>query len=276
MVRLIYLLFLLYYLPTNTVLADSIIKEQSFPTSGGKTLYVKANCGDVNVITWNKDEAYIKISGNDNAKNAFKFEMEEKNGNIYVTVSSPNTKSYNNISLKIEASVPGNYNSEISSSGGDLSFYGISGNLVLKTAGGNIKIDNSSGKSEIKTAGGDILINSFSGEINAKTSGGDVQINNTSGKISAKTSGGNMKLVYSGDNKGIDLSTSGGNIHLYLPDDFSANANLITSGGEIKCDFEVKGKIDSHKSMIKGKINNGSEVLSCKTNGGNIIIEKTK
>lgn len=276
MVRLIYLLFLLYYLPTNTVLADNIIKEQSFPTSGGKTLYVKANCGDVNVTTWNKDEAYIKISGNDNARNNLKFDLEEKNGNVYLTISNSNSKSYNNISLKIEASVPENYNSEISSSGGDLSFYGISGNLALKTAGGNIKIDNSSGKSELKTSGGDILISSFSGEINAKTSGGDVQLNSTSGKISAKTSGGNMKLIYSGENKGIDLSTSGGNIYLQLPDDFSADANLITSGGEIKCDFEVKGKVDTHKSIIKGKINNGSEVLSCKTNGGNIIIEKAK
>lgn len=276
MVKLIYLLFLLYYLPVNTLLADGIIKEQTFSTSGGKTLYVKAQCGDVKVTTWNKNEAYIKISGNDNAKENFKFEMEEKNGNIHLTVSSPTNKSLENIILKIEANVPENYNSEISSAGGDLNLSGLNGNIILKTAGGDIKLKNISGKSELKTSGGDIDINSFSGELTAKTSGGNIDINGIDGKIIAKTSGGDVTVKYTGENKGIELSTSGGSIKLYLSESFSADVNLITNGGEIKCDFEVKGKIDTHKSKISGKINNGGEEISCKTNGGNITIEKLK
>jgi hypothetical protein len=275
MVKLIYLLFLLYYLPANSVLADGIIKEQTLPTSPGKTLYVKAQSGDVTITSREKDEAYIKITGNDNAKENYEYLIEEKNGDIYITVSGKSSSNwFKNIKLKIEVTVPGNYNAEISSSGGDMDITGINGNLSLKTAGGDIKLQSISGKSEIKTAGGDIKVSSFSGELNAKTAGGDIEFTGSDCKISAKTSGGNIIVKYSGENKGIELASSGGDIKLFLPESISANIDFSTSGGEIKSALEISGKLNTSKTKIKGKINNGGEQITCKSNGGNITIEK--
>lgn len=275
MVKLIYLLFLLYYLPANSVLADGIIKEQTLPTSQGKTLYVKAQSGDVTITSKDKDEAYVKITGNDNAKEDYEYAIEEKNGDIYVTVTGKSGSNwFKNIKLKIEVTVPVNYNAEISSSGGDMDITGIKGNLALKTAGGDIKLQSISGKSDIKTAGGDIKVNSFSGELNAKTAGGDIEYTGSDCKISAKTSGGNIIVRYSGENKGIELASSGGDIKLYLPETISANVDFSTSGGEIISALEISGKMNTSKSKIKGKINNGGEQITCKSNGGNITIEK--
>ena len=73
MVKLIYILFLFCILSVQSAFSDGIIKEKSLSTSQGKSLNVKSDCGDVNISTWNKDEAFIKIIGNDNAKEKMVF-----------------------------------------------------------------------------------------------------------------------------------------------------------------------------------------------------------
>ena len=277
MKKLLYFLFLIYTLPVQTIFADGIIKEQTFQTSPGKTLHVAANYGDVKVTGWSKSEAYIKISGNDNAKSITDIDLKEKDGDIYITTSFENNmKSNTNYKLTIEISVPEKYNSEISTSGGDVSFDGINGNIKLRTAGGDIKLNNVSGKSELKTAGGDIKAYSYTGELIAKTAGGNIDISCTSTKISAKTAGGEVIVKYSGENNGIELTSSGGNINLFLPDNFGANVNLLSNAGEIKSDFEVIGSVNKSKTKMKGKINGGGEEISCKSNGGNITLERLR
>ncbi|MFA5405201.1 MAG: DUF4097 family beta strand repeat-containing protein [Ignavibacteria bacterium] len=277
MVKLIYLLFLLYYFPAQSALADEIIKEQSLPTSQGKTLNVKSDCGNVNITTWSKDEAYIKITGNNNVKEQMEFNIEEKNGDIYVTVKkSQGIKTLSNISLKIEVSIPEKFNTDIKTAGGDISLGNLTGNVEMKTAGGDIVLNNITGNSELKTAGGDINISGSEGSIEAKTAGGDINISGSKGSIDAKTAGGDITVKYTGENKGIDLSTAGGNVKLYLPENFSANIDFKTSAGEISLDFEYTGKFNKSKTKINGKINNGGELISCKTSGGNIVLEKIK
>lgn len=277
MTKLIYLLFLLYYLPVNTILADGIIKEQILATSQGKTLIVKSDCGDINISTWSKNEAYVKITGNDNAKESMEFNIEEKNGNIQViTKKTPGLKSLNNVNLKIEVSIPEKYNTEISTAGGDISLGNLTGNVEMKTAGGNIVLESISGKTELKTAGGDIMVKSSSGDIEASTAGGNININGSNGMIEAKTAGGDIIVNYSGENKGIELKTSGGDVKLYVPDNFSANINLKTSSGDIKMGFPFDGEINKSHTKISGKINGGGKSVSCKTSGGDIVLDKIK
>jgi len=126
----------------------------------------------------------------------------------------------------------------------------------------------------LKTAGGDIKITSYSGVLKAKTAGGNIDFYGSDCKISAKTAGGNIKVKYSGENKGIELGSAGGDINLYVPENFSAKIELSTNGGDIKTDLDIKGKYNSTKSKISGILNNGGEEVSCKSNGGNIYIEK--
>jgi DUF4097 and DUF4098 domain-containing protein YvlB len=277
MARLFYFIFLLYCFPAQSILADGIIKEQTLATTQEKTLNVKAHCGDVNIITWDKNEAYVRISGNDNAKEKMEFVIEEKNGNINITAKkSSGIKSLDNTNLKIEVSIPDKFNVEISTAGGDISLSNLTGNVEMKTAGGDIVLKNVSGKTELKTAGGNIKIESSSGDISASTAGGDINIKSSNGTIEAKTSGGNIIAYYTGENKGIELKTAGGDISLYVPDDFPANINLSTSSGDINIGFKFDGKINKSHSKITGTINNGGKTVSCKTSGGNIVLDKIK
>jgi|WetSurMetagenome_2_1015567.scaffolds.fasta_scaffold36568_2 DUF4097 and DUF4098 domain-containing protein YvlB len=278
MVKLIYILFLFCLLTAQSILADEIIIEQSLPTSQGKTLIVKSDCGDLNISTWNKDEAYVKITGNDNAKEKMEFNIEEKNGDIYVTAKkSSGIKFLENTNLKIDISIPEKFNTEISTAGGDINLGNLTGNVDMKTAGGDIVLKSIKGNTDLKTAGGDIKVESFNGNFSAKTAGGDIIISGSDGSIEAKTAGGDITVKYTGENKGMELSTAGGNVSLYLPENFSANIDLKTSSGDIKMGFEYtneSGKLKNGK--IKGKINSGGELISCRTSGGNIIVEKNK
>jgi DUF4097 and DUF4098 domain-containing protein YvlB len=278
MAKLIYILLLFCILPVQYILADGIIKEQNLPTSQGKTLIVKSDCGDINISTWIKDEAYIKITGNDNAKENMEFNIEEKNGDVYVTIKkSSGIKFLDNTNLKIDISIPEKFNTEISTAGGDINLGNLTGNVDMKTAGGDIVLKSIKGNSDLKTAGGDIKVESFNGNFSAKTAGGDIIMSGSDGSIEAKTAGGDITVKYTGENKGMELSTAGGNVRLYLPENFPANIDLKTSSGNIKIGFEYtneSGKLKNGK--IKGKINGGGELISCRTSGGNIIVEKNK
>lgn len=278
MLQKLLFLFLIYTFPVQYILADGIIKEQSLATTQGKSLNVKSDCGDVIITTWNKSEAYVKISGNDNAKDKMTFDIKEKNGDIYVTAGkSHGISALNNVSLKIEVNIPEIFNTSVATAGGDLSLANLTGSANLKTTGGDIDIKNINGDVNVKTAGGDIKAESLKGNFAAKTAGGNINFSGSDGSIAAKTAGGDITVKYNGDNKGINLKTSGGNINLYLPENISAKVNLSTSNGDIKSDFSITGDVSkSSKQKITGEIGSGGELISCKTSGGDISMQKIK
>lgn len=278
MLRKMFFLFLIYTLPFQYILADGIIKEQTLTTSEGKTLNVKSDLGNVAISTWNKSEAYVKISGNDNAKENLTFNIEEKSGDIYIVVEKQTGVKYlKEVNLKIEVSIPSKFNSNIKTAGGDINLTEITGDIDMKTAGGNIEIKNVKGDVNLKTAGGDIKIESSAGNINAKTAGGNIDITGTEGAINAKTAGGDISVKYKGENKGINLATAGGDVYLNIPENFSAIVDLSTTSGEIKSDFSLNSDVrryENHK--MKGTIGSGGELIKCRTTGGNISLEKSK
>ena len=110
------------------------------------------------------------------------------------------------------------------------------------------------------------------GNIDAKTSGGDVEINSKNGKISAGTSGGDIGVKYFGDNKGVELYTSGGSIKVQLSSDFSADVLFKTSGGSIKNKFNNSRATEITKNKFEGKFNDGGAEFTAKTSGGSIYI----
>ena len=127
---------------------------------------------------------------------------------------------------------------------------------------------------DVSTSGGDIKARNFKGDISASTSGGDIFLKGSDSKIYAETSGGDINLEYSGENKGIDLETSGGDIQIKLPSDFSASANMNTSGGEIECDLTANNAKRISSTRFEADLNNGGASLVAKTSGGDITIKK--
>ncbi len=196
------------------------------------------------------------------------------------------------IRLRFELIIPDKYNAYVSSSGGDIQLKDLTGNIELKTSGGDvavrntngelkvgtsggdISLDNNSGDITLKTSGGDIQTHSFSGNIYASSSGGDVTLQGSDGTVEASSSGGEVTLDYTGDNKGIKLTSSGGDIKLKLPADFNAHAELYTSGGDIECAFKGNNAEKISSSKYEADFNNGGNTVYAKTSGGDIVVKK--
>ncbi len=235
-----------------------VIKEERFPVSQGKELKVKVDGGDVIVTSWDKSEVYIKVLGNENAREKLDFNFENNDSYVQLNVESKESffNWFSNISLRIEIKVPGKFNTNIHTSGGDIKLARVEGNHQLKTSGG------------------DVISEDFTGTMDASTSGGDISLKGSNSSINANTSGGDIKLDYSGENMGIDLSTSGGDILVKLPESFDAAMELSTSGGDVSCDLSLNNTTKLSDSKIIADLNNGGEEFVAHTSGGDIDVRK--
>ncbi|MBZ0198498.1 MAG: DUF4097 domain-containing protein [Ignavibacteriaceae bacterium] len=273
----------------------SVIDEKTFQISSGKTLRVDTRPGDVMITPWEKDEVYIKVYGNDKAREKMKFDF---NGNSNeVAVTGKYERSFFNwgnsgIKVRYEIKTPSNFNVTVSTAGGDVRVGGIKGsvtiktsggdvdiketrgNLLVATSGGDITLENPEGNTKASTSGGDINGVNYKGNLKVTTSGGDIKLSGGNGSIEAKSSGGDIKLEYNGINEGIALATSGGDIDIYVPADFKASLMLSSSGGGVDSDFKTENQTNRSKRKLEGDINGGGPKLVAKTSGGEINLRK--
>ena len=271
-----------------------VLQEKTFQINQGKTLKLDASSGNIEISTWDKNEVYVKISGNNRAKEKTEFTFSNDENMVEITAKTKSSFfGWNKgIKLKFDIKLPKNFNPETHTSGGNIKLEGLNGNPDLKTSGGNIyvknssgnirtntsggeiRVENVSGSMKLSTSGGNISANNFNGNFDARTSGGNIKLAGNDSKIYAETSGGDIKLDYKGQNKGIELNTSGGDIDINLPADINAAANLSSSGGRISCDFKGNNAVKVSSSKFEADINNGGNPLYAKTSGGDIEVSK--
>ena len=271
-----------------------VLQEKTFQINQGKTLKLDASSGNIEISTWDKNEVYVKISGNNRAKEKTEFTFSNDENMVDITAKTKSSFwGWNKgIKLKFDIKLPKNFNPETHTSGGNIKLEGLNGNPNLKTSGGNIyvknssgnirtntsggeiRVENVSGSMKLSTSGGNISANNFNGNFDARTSGGNIKLAGNDSKIYAETSGGDIKLDYKGQNKGIELNTSGGDIDINLPADINAAANLSSSGGRISCDFKGNNAVKVSSNKFEADINNGGNPLYAKTSGGDIEVSK--
>jgi DUF4097 and DUF4098 domain-containing protein YvlB len=264
-----------------------LLHDKTYPIQPGKQLKLETSSGDVNISSWSKNEVEIKVFGNERAAEKVDFYFDTDNNQISVS-SKTNGWTSSGIRIRFEIKVPSSFNNIISTSGGDIKIDGIAGSIKLKTSGGDIDLSNLAGSMNASTSGGDISFSKvkgdinlstsggdikgvgFSGDANVSTSGGDILLDANNAKISAKTSGGDISLLYTGENKGINLSTSGGSIDIKVPDDFNASVKLSSGGGNVRTDFKGQNAVKISSAKFEADINKGGNNLIAKTSGGNI------
>jgi hypothetical protein len=272
-----------------------VLHEKTFEISPGKDLRLDTSVGDVVITGWDKSEVYVKILGNKKAMEKMEFDFD--NDENYVEIIAKKEGFFNfwgeGINLRFEIQVPATFNNEVHTSGGDIKLFGVNGDNLLKTSGGDVFVKNTEGELDISTSGGDIVLDKNKGNIEASTSGGDIEgrdfygnlyvstsggnirLKGSNSKIIAETSGGNIALEYEGTNKGIELSTSGGDIMVKLPSDFNASALMSTSGGDISCNLTANNAKKISSTKFEADLNNGGNRFILKTSGGDIVVEKS-
>lgn len=271
-----------------------LIKEKNFSVKDWQNLYVQASGADVKVDSWDKPEVNIKIFGNKRAAEKMEFDIYQNSDVVKVIAKRRGSFlnfSFGSFDVRIEAIVPKNFNTNLNSSGGDISVANLTGAFQIKTSGGDVSFSNTNGKLSAETSGGDIVLTNHKGEMGLSTSGGDIHCGKVegdldasstggeinleiaNGKVHASTSGGDIDINYIGDNKGIYASTSGGDVHVSLPRNFKARAEF-ESNGDIDNNFQNAKSIKVSRGFNSAELNGGGEELHLKSTGGDITVNQ--
>lgn len=235
------------------------------------TVKVQTSGGDIRTAKFT-GKAVLKTSGGDIdvASSTSDLEIQTSGGNIRV----------GNVGKSLRGST----------AGGDITIGDVGGDAKVSTAGGNVKVGKVTGQATLSTAGGDVELNGGTGVIQASTSGGDIRLAYISGSVRASTSGGDINAELTpGGNGRSKLSSSGGNIVLYVPETAKATISaLIRIQGrwrtqkdeyKIRSEFKEESSVrDDDEREIRARyvLNGGGEDITLETVNSNIEIRKLK
>ncbi len=161
-------------------------------------------------------------------------------------------------------------NTRLGTSGGDIDVTRLTGDLEAKTSGGYIQLSDISGKVVARTSSGNVIATGIRGDSDLKTSGGDIRAS-IDGRIAAHTSGGDVTAELVGANRGISVTSSGGDLTVRVPKTTTAALNASTSGGSVRTELPVTTtEMGDHK--LTGTINGGGNQIYARTSGGSIKV----
>lgn len=171
----------------------------------------------------------------------------------------------------------------------------VGSELNISTMGGQLKIDEAMNGAKLKTMGGDIEVNKAAKFVDAETMGGDVEIKEVNGWVEATTMGGDVyvKLTCDAndDDRDVKIKSMGGDITLYVPDNFSMDVEVEIvyceddeEDIEIRSDFDLTGDREYHKKdwnncrtkklIGEGNFNGGKNKVRILTYDGIVNIKK--
>ncbi len=285
----------------SLVAADQQKKfEKQFSVTEGGSLFVNADAGDVTIDTWDKNEVsvVVEVEGSDSRAEKYKVEFKQE-GNTVTVTGKVHDKSFfkwhvGSLRAYYTIHTPKKFNTTVETSGGDVRAKNLTGRCDYSTSGGNIRVEVIDGDTklgtsggnihardvhgdlEAETSGGNVVCENISGNVNGYTSGGDVELMGVGGRVKGGTSGGNIIVRVAGENKGIDVETSGGDIDIFVKEGIGADIDAETSGGSVDCELPVTVRGKVRDSELHGKINGGGNPIRASTTGGNIRIAEYK
>jgi DUF4097 and DUF4098 domain-containing protein YvlB len=204
--------------------------------------------------------------------------------------------------------VPANFNADLDTAGGDISANNLTGNVKVDTSGGNLNfaqihgdvhadtsggditakncdgstnLDTSGGRIEVTggrgslsadTSGGQVTVLNRVGDTKVESSGGKLRLGNISGKLNAETSGGSVSVILPSPVAGdVRLETSGGSITVLTPPNAALTIDAETSAGSVRSDLPISG-VRADSDSLKGTLNGGGTKLVLRSSAGSIEI----
>jgi DUF4097 and DUF4098 domain-containing protein YvlB len=281
--------------------------EKTFTVQPGGTLKIQTSGGDIKVLTGTGNEVKVTATERIHADSEAKADellkdldlsIEQQGDNVtavakYNKQGGWHFRSWPPVNVSFTVVVPGKYNVDLNTSGGDIKLESINGHARLRTSGGDLKLDRVEGEVDGGTSGGDISLREGTANVKLSTSGGDIHVDRAGGEANLSTSGGNIEIK--SVRSRLTASTSGGDIRANIEGALKGDCRLTTSGGEVvvavdkDTAFDLKshtsgGDVDAagitiaidqgglRKSSLAGKVNGGGPLLYLGSSGGDIRI----
>ncbi|HLX12492.1 MAG TPA: DUF4097 family beta strand repeat-containing protein [Bacteroidota bacterium] len=265
--------------------------EKKYTVQPGGLLSVDADEGDVTITGSEGTEAEITVTMRGDAERLDNYHVDINQDGNTIKIEGKEDRNFfhhwngSNMEVHFDIKLPKKFDLDLQTaggditlndmngkldgktSGGDLELTGISGTVDMRTSGGNVKVHNGDGDLTLRTSGGNIRGDKVTGIFDVETSGGNIDLMNVDAKLNASTSGGEIEVELV-SNKGVSLSTSGGNVRVRMEKSLAADIEAETYGGDVNCDLEYSGKIKD--GSMNGKLNGGGALIRAKTSGGDI------
>jgi len=291
------LLIIAATLGTSVALAAHRTYDNRLNAPPGGRLTFEADVGSVTVV--GSDARYIVVHADLRASESFlsDFHISAEQTQSGVTISARKSHDgwfhwfgFGSSRVQFTVEVPRDYPVYLQTAGGDLtvrdlnasvragtsggnaSVQNVAGTIDLHTSGGSIDAQHLNGSSKLSTSGGGIDVADSTGDLDLRSSGGSIRLQNDDGRIDAHTSGGNIRAELRA-NRGINLSTSGGNITVMLPQDTRASVDAETSGGRVSSDFTLSTTQITDSEHLRGAIGGGGPPIDLHTSGGDVRLE---
>ncbi len=264
--RILGLVLSVLALATLAAAGDEGTRSKSFTVTKGGNLEISTGVGDVRIRPWDKNEVAITVDGLDDQE-LDRVKMTQSGNTIRVSYRPRWSEHGGNVLF--EASVPSQFNLDLTTSGGDIAIEGtmngkidgstaggditlgtvMGGPVDMSTSGGDITVESVAKTLDAKTAGGDIQIGDVGGEARVSTSGGGISVGKVSGKVTMSTAGGDLELK--GASGRVVARTSGGDVRLR---GVTGSIAASTAGGEVDAELVPSGKGDSKLTSAGGNI----------------------
>ena len=143
-----------------------------------------------------------------------------------------------------------------------------------KTSNGAVQISGTKGDVKATSSNGAIIIENVDGYVSATTSNGRIEIKGTTGIKDLKSSNLGIYAEVYDFQENISISTSNGNIAVYLNPSLNADIEIKTSNGQISISGLSLDLTISEEKQKVGKLGEGGNKLDVHTSNGNINIYK--
>ena len=287
---------------SSVVLAQSPLASQEFTVGDYAEVEVSTSGGRIEVIGKNTTKVTINAIAYVNGKRSSKANLdnwsitiEEIQDKIVAKAEKESNMGWlrggNNVSIAFEIETPVNTELNARTSGGSVIIENLSGNQYARTSGGSMEANNIQGNIEMRTSGGAIRLENIEGQAEAATSGGSIRakkvtqglkvrtsggslnLQEISGSLEAKTSGGSIEVGLINPIEYIEVSTSGGNVTVEVPENLGYDLEL--TGSRVRTELRnFTGS--SSRDAIKGSMNGGGIPLKAWTSGGLVSVKYYK
>ncbi len=285
--------------------ADKVITK-SFTVEPGGTVTVKADQGDIELVTGKQNEVSIVVeravkgaSEGETAKvlKHHKVTATAEGNSIYVDTKTARNFRDETLKVKeagltvhIKVTVPKRFDARLDTDGGNIQATGLEGAVEAKggggdmaftfihgavngqSSGGNISVTGGTDKLQVRTSGGNIVVKDFKGTgTQLDTMGGDITVLGCTAPLGAKTSGGNIRVEkFAGPQLYAD--TAGGAIDAELGGALLTDSYLRTAGGNIT--MKVADEVAAYLNATTGGGTITTEVTVATTTKGRIQEDK--
>ncbi|MFB0564602.1 MAG: DUF4097 domain-containing protein [Candidatus Aminicenantaceae bacterium] len=269
--------------------------EKNFSVDPSQPVYLEFRDEDGNFrfSSWEKDIVVIKVRKETKEKNEkraekllndTKIKISQNNNEIKIRIQYPKIKGiffwlrdYRRVEVFTEVMLP--LRSDVSCFIDDGSIYGekINGRVSANIDDGTIRLTDIQDSLKVKADDGRVLLNNIEGEVVVETDDGDIELSGRISKLNLFTDDGDVNVriaPHSSMGEDWKVVTDDGSVEFFLSEDFSAELDIRTDGGDFTTHIPLTLRDISVKQKISGKINQGGRLLIVKTDDGDVALRK--